>query len=208
MYLLTALSQMGSIERQHKTINQALRAIRTKTNWARRLPIIIASINNTSIEGSPYTPSQYTLGVCVNLPGQIFHDCSGETDFGCDPLDTMMFLNVMSDICRKHQRHKERNVYYEPSLFQCKKVWVRRENKKKLSSIYHGPYTVVHASEHSMYVQKNGGVVKVSIRNVKAYVPREDAEVKDGIEDRGDRYNLRGRQPVVRYEEESSSDDN
>ena len=37
----------GFIERQHKTINQALRAEKIKTNWALRLPIIMASINNT-----------------------------------------------------------------------------------------------------------------------------------------------------------------
>ena len=199
----------GFIERQHKTINQALRAVEIKTNWARRLPLIIASINNTAIEGSPYTPSQYALGMCMNLPGLIFHDDDKrETDFGCDPSNTRLFLNVMSDICRKHQRHNERNVYYEPSLFQCEKVWVRRENKKKLSSIYHGPYTVLHASEHSMYVQKNGGVVKVSIRNVKAYFPRKDPEDRDNDKNRGGRYNLSERHIVVRYQEETSSDDN
>ena len=53
----------GFIELQHKTINQALRTVDTKTNWARRLPLIVASINNTSIEGSPHTPSQYTIGI-------------------------------------------------------------------------------------------------------------------------------------------------
>ena len=152
----------GFIERQHKTINQALRAVESKTNWAKRLPLIIASINNTSIEGSPYTPSQYTLGMCVNLPGKIFNDSIRETNFGCDPLDTMLFLNIISDICRKHQRHRERNVYYEPSLFQCEKVWVRRE-KRKLSSIYNGPYTVIRASEHSMYIQKNCGKLLQSL---------------------------------------------
>ena len=173
------------IERRHKTINQALHVVEIKTNWARRLPLITASINNTAIEGSPYTPSQYTLGMCMNLPGQIFHDNDKrENNFGCDPLDTRLFLNIMSDICRKHQRHKERNVYYEPSLFQCEKVWVRRENKRKLSSIYHGLYTVLHASEHSMYVQKNGGVVKVSIRNLKAYFPRKDPEDRDNDKNR------------------------
>ena len=85
-----------------------------------------------------------------DLPGQIFHGSIGENNFVCDPLDTMLFLTVMSEICRKHQRHRERNVYYEPSPFQCENVWVRRENKKKLSSIHRGLYTVLHASEHSM----------------------------------------------------------
>ena len=198
----------GFIERQHKTINQALRAEKTKTNWALRLPMITASINNTSIEGSPYTPSQYALGMCVNLPGLIFLDNdTNEMSFNYHHSETMQFLNIMSSISRKHQRHKERNEYYEPSLFNCKKVWVRRTNKKKLSTLYHGPYKVLHASEHSMHIQKNGGVVKVSIRNVKAYVPREDLEEDDSDEIQENRYNLSERKQTVNYKEETSSDE-
>ena len=55
---------------------------------------------------------------------------------------------------------------------------------------------------------ENGGVVKVSIRNVKAYFPRKDLEGGDDDKNRGGRYNLRERRAVVRYEEETSSDDN
>ena len=58
----------GFIERQHRVINQALRAETVKTNWALRLPLITVAINNTPIEGTPFTPSQYAFGACVNLP--------------------------------------------------------------------------------------------------------------------------------------------
>ena len=51
----------GFIERQHKTINVALRALSDKTNWALHLPLITLALNNTFIEGSPYTPAQYAL---------------------------------------------------------------------------------------------------------------------------------------------------
>ena len=205
----------GFIERQHRTINQALRAEKTKTNWALRLPMITATINNTSIEGSPYTPSQYALGMCVNLSGQIFVDKKVEDGkFEYNHSDTRLFLNIMSGITRKHRRHKERKEYYEPSLFQCEKVWVKRANKKKLSTVYHGPYRVLHASEHSMFIQKNGGVVKVSIRNVKAYYPREELEESKCDEIPENRYNLRERKKVINWDkvincqEGSSSDEN
>ena len=142
----------------------------------------------------------------MNLPGQIFLDDLDETKLVYNPMETMLFLNIMSMICRKHRRYKERNEYYEPSLFQCEKVWVKRANKRKLSTLYHGPYTVLHASEHSMHIQKNGGVVKVSIRNVKAYFPRENPEDENCSESQETRYNLRERKAVV-YKEESSSDE-
>ena len=66
---------------------------------------------------------------------------------------------------------------------------------------------VLHASEHSMHIQKNSGVVKVSIRNVKAYVPREDLEEDDSDEIQENRYNLRERKQKVNYKEETSSDE-
>ena len=205
----------GFIERQHRSINQALRAEKTKTNWALRLPMITATINNTSIEGSPYTPSQYALGVCANLPGQIFADKRVEKEeFEYNQSDTRLFLNIMSNISRKHRRHQEKNEYYEPSLFQCEKVWVKRTNKKKLSTLYHGPYKVLHASEHSMFIQKNSGVVKVSIRNVKACYPREEMEESKNDDIPVNKYNLRERKKiinwdkVINYEEGSNSDEN
>ena len=57
------------IERQHKTINVALRALSDKTNWALHLPLITAALNNTFVEGSHYTPAQYALGTAQNLLG-------------------------------------------------------------------------------------------------------------------------------------------
>lgn len=61
----------------------------------------------------------------------------------------------------------------------------RKQNK--LNSIYHGPYKVLHTSDHSMYIEKNGKVKKVSIRNVKAYVPRVDPEDVDSEESQENR---------------------
>ena len=148
--------------------------------------------------------SQYALGACVNLPGQIFLEKIDETNIYCNALDTKVFLNIMTNICCKHKQHKNRNDYYEPSLFQCDKVWVRRENKKKLSSLYHGPYTVLHASEHIMLIQKNDGVAKVSIGNLKAYFPRDTTDKLGNIEVDRKRYNLRKRETVVNYKVSSN----
>ena len=39
-------SSNGYIERQHRTINVALRALTEETNWSLHLPLIMAEINN------------------------------------------------------------------------------------------------------------------------------------------------------------------
>ena len=196
----------GFIERQHRTINQALRSEKTKSNWALRLPLITATINNTSVEGSPFTPSQYAFGFCVNLPGQVFLNEISENGFNCTSNDTKIFLNVMASICKKSRRYENGNVYYEPTLFTCKKVWLKRANKKKLSSLYHGPYEVLDTSEHSMHILKNSQVEKVSLRNVKVFVPRETADLNENSVKENDIYNLRERNQNINYKESSCDD--
>ena len=192
----------GFIERQHKTINVALRALSDKTNWALHLPLITAAINNTFVEGSLYTPSQYALGASLNLSGSVMFNEIKENSLITTPnlLDTKIFLNTMAKTGRQFKRYKNK-PYYEPGIFECEWVWLRRQNKRKLSSLYHGPYRVHSCSEQSMVIQKNSGLVKVSIRNVKAYVPRDIKSSATG------NYNLRERKIPINYAETSSSDD-
>ena len=192
----------GFIERQHKTINVALRALTDKTNWALHLPLITATLNNTFIEGSPYTPAQYALGTAQNLSGRVMFDKIESTEVVTTPntLETKIFLNMMAKIGRQFKRHDSKS-YYEPGIFECEWVWLKRQNRRKLSTLYHGPYKVLSCSEQSMIIQKNSGLVKVSIRNVKAYVQR----VTTGVET--DTYNLRERKVPISYAEASSSDE-
>ena len=189
----------GFIERQHKTLNVALRALTDKTTWALHLPLITAAINNTFVEGSPYTPSQYALGASSNLSGSVMFDEVKKSSVVSTPncLNTKMFLNTMAKTGREFKRYNN-NPYYEPNIFECKWVWLRRQNKRKLSSLYHGPYKVHSRSENSMIIQKNSGLVKVSMQNVKAYIPRVTSSGN---------YNLRERKNPVKYAESSSSED-
>ena len=74
-----------------KWINQALRAETVKTNWALRLPLITVAINNIPIEVTSFTPSQYPLGACVNLPGQIFMNKTQGEVVNCSQADMRLF---------------------------------------------------------------------------------------------------------------------
>ena len=70
-----------------------------------------------------------------------------------------------------------------------------------MNTLYHGPYSVLHASEHSMLIEKNNGVAKVAIKNVKAFVPRER-----NLDGEKGNYNLRPRDTVVNYFEDSGEE--
>ena len=129
----------------------------------------VACINNTLNEASPYTPAQYALGSYTNMPWQVLISQTSEDGFKCNIDDTRVFLNI----CRGHKRHINKHVFDDKNLFKCDKVWVRRTNKRKMSTLYHGPYSVLHASEHSMLIEKNNGVAKVAIKNVNLYHERK-----------------------------------
>ena len=92
-------------------------------------------------------------------------------------------------------------------MFTGKKVWLKRVNKRKLNSLYHGPYEVLETSEYSMHMLKNNRVEKVSLKNVKAFIPRENSETYDEKSRKNIPYNLRKRKERVNYAESSDSEE-
>ena len=121
--------------------------------------------------------------------------------------DTLRFLFSMSHIGRKHKQHYNKSVYYEPDLFNCEKVWVRKPTKTHLSPLYHGPYPVKSANNHSMIIQKNARLIKVPINLIKEYYPREDLNTKGEKQGHTHQYNLRERKIAHKYAEKTSSSD-
>ena len=197
----------GFIERVHNPINVALRALSDKANWPLHLPLITISINNSFMEGSPFTPSQYALGTCVNVSGRVMLNEVNNTTSEYDIFESRIFLHTMSKVRKVQKNSKEKSVYYEPGLFDSEQVWLKRKSRKKLSSLYQGPYPVHSFSEHSAIIDKNSKLLKVSIRNIKAYIPRENINENGEKVGRNMRYNLRERRNNINYAESSSDDE-
>ena len=197
----------GFVERVHNPINVALRALSDKSNWPLHLPLITISINNSFMEGSPFTPTQYAFGTCVNISGRVMLNEVSDNEPENDVFETKIFLNTMSKVSKVHKKYEERKVYYEPGLFKSEQVWLKRKCRKKLSSLYQGPYPVHSFSEHSAIIDKNSKLLKVSIRNIKAYFPREDLNEKGEKLGKNKTYNLRERRDKFNYAESSSDDE-
>ena len=200
-------SSNGYIERQHRTINVALRALTEETNWSLHLPLITAEINNATIDGSLFTPSQYALGVCTNLSGSVMFNKVENQTSETGVFDTLRFLFSMSNINREHKKHYNKSIYYEPELFNCEKVWLKNPTKTHLSPLYNGPYPVLSASDCSMIIQKGSRAVKVPIKLVKAYHPREDLDANGEKQGKTHKYNLRERRIAQKYNELDSNSD-
>ena len=197
----------GFVERIHNHINVALRALSDKANWPLHLPLITININNSFMEGSPFTPSQYAFGTCVNISGRVMLNEVNDNEPETSVFDTKIFLHTMSKVSKVHRKHEEKKAYYEPGLFECEQVWLKRKSRKKLSSLYRGPYPVHSFSEHSAIIDKNSKLIKVSIRNIKAYFPREDLNKNGEKIGKNKAYDLRERRNKINYAESSSDDE-
>ena len=208
---LLEVQKLGSalfhVERIHNHINVALRALSDKANWPLHLPLITININNSFMEGSPFTPSQYAFGTCVNISGRVMLNEVNDNEPETSVFDTKIFLHTMSKVSKVHRKHEEKKAYYEPGLFECEQVWLKRKSRKKLSSLYQGPYPVHSFSEHSAIIDKNSKLIKVSIRNIKAYFPREDLNKNGEKIGRNKAYDLRERRNKINYAESSSDDE-
>ena len=131
----------------------------------------------------------------------MFNEIKRGTDVITTPntLETKVFLNTMAKTGRQF-KHYSNKLYYKLSIFECEWVWLRSQNKRKLRALYHGPYNVHSCLKQSMIIQKNSGLVKVFIRNVKTYVPRVATCTETGS------YKLRERKFPISYAEVSSSE--
>ena len=56
---------------------------------------------------------------------------------------------MIAKIGRQFKRHDNKS-YYEQVILECEWVWLRRQHKRKLSTLYHGPYKVIPCSEQNM----------------------------------------------------------
>ena len=198
----------GFVERQNRTINVAFRALEIKTNWAIHLPLITATINNSFIEGCPYTPAQYAFGCALNLTGRVLFNSIGSSTEITRPsrIETAVFLNAMADVSRKFKKLNNSSTFIQKDLYECKYVWLKKYNKNKMDYLYVGPYKVERdlSTEQHLFIMRGVELVKVSIRNVKVYEGPLDFE--DTIEaENKNSYNLRQRK-TINYNESSEDE--
>ena len=190
----------GFAERKHKTINMALRGLTDKTNWALRLPLVIAAINNTFVERSLYTPSQYALRASVNLLGSVMFNEIKENSVITTPnfLDIKTFFNTVAKTGRQFKRYKNKHI---TNQVYSSANWYGLEDKTSRNLVQ---FITVHIETLLGTKHDNPEEFRVSkglYRNVKTYVPRAIKYSATG------NYNLRERKIPINYAEASDSDD-
>ena len=162
----------GAVERCHRTIKVALKALKKPKSWAKHLPLIMLAINNLIVDQNSFTPFQKTFGQSALISGNCSWPSNGETT-KTDPRSVMGFIECMGHHQKRVRPLRDNKPYVEPALGNCKSVWVKSPpNAGPLEPVYKGPYHVLFRTDKYFTIMKDeGGPTKVSIDQIKAVVP-------------------------------------
>ena len=157
----------GLVERIHKSIKQAMRALPHPDTWATSLPDIMLAINSLPSDVNDFTPYQLTFGQSSNIPGTCsFPSGEGGPFNGMEHVYT--FFNHMGLHYRKARPLPQRDRYVNPALSTTSHVWVRNfARQNTLSPVYRGPYRVLHRTEKYFIILRDHSIQRVSIDNLQ-----------------------------------------
>ena len=161
----------GIVERVHRTIRVAFRALDDSNSWADVLPLVILAINNQVCDDNSFTPYQMVFGQAARLPGTFFFN----EDVDCDnPLQPIKEVQIFQENMRYFQRTSRQqeipNPYVNCDLFTVPEVLLRDNgNLTPLSRLYAGPFRVIARNEKYFTISTDRGPHNVSIDRLKPF---------------------------------------
>ena len=160
----------GFLERQHRIIKTALRALEDKSKWAKHLPFIMLSINNMVVDKNYFTPYQ----MCFGQQGQLFGSCrQSSNDLSLPDISNCFAFMENMRFHKKISRPLPNNKpFIEKRLSKCSNVWVRNNAPSgPLAPLYNGPYKVLNRYKKYFTILCNRiGPINVTIDRLKACV--------------------------------------
>ena len=160
----------GHIERIHRTMKVAFRALEDSSTWKCHLPWIKLMMNNLICDINSYSSFQQTFGQSAKLPGTIMFQNEITPDFTLNNLHTQAFFELMNQHQRRGRTLPDNSPYIEKDLFSCEKVWVRSDGPKpNLAPLYGGPHMVILRQEKFFTIAMGSRHVNVSVDRLKVY---------------------------------------
>ena len=161
----------GLVERIHRTIKVAFRALDDPSSWAKTLPLITLAINNQVSDNNNYTPYQMVFGQAARLPGVFFFNDSPEDNNTLQPINQLQaFQENMRHFQRTSRQQDIANPYVNCDLFTVPDVLLRDDgNHAPLSKLYAGPFRVISRTEKYFSIDTDRGPKNVSIDRLKPF---------------------------------------
>lgn len=144
---------IGALERNHRCLNEYLRCFVNahQSDWDDWVKYYQFCFNTTPHTEHGLTPFELIFGHKANLPQNIFNNNVIEPIYDIDQYSNELKFKIQNSsaiakqnlIDNKYKRQSIANRNINPiSLNPGDKVHIKNENRKKLDSVYIGPYII------------------------------------------------------------------
>ena len=138
----------GLVERIHRSLNSALRALLNRSKWLGNLPLILLGLRTAVKEGIKCSSAEVVYGTTLRLLGQFF--CKSPQTL----LDITSLVDRLTDIVYNPPAQCKK-----PKLFEtCTHVFVRDHAwTHSLQSPYRGPFKILKRHKKYFTISINNG---------------------------------------------------
>lgn len=167
---------LGSIERNHRVLNEFLLAFSNDNDWDKWIPYYTFAYNTTPHIDTIYTPYELVFGKIAYLPNDII--TSKNPVYNLDDYNNELKVRLRESINRtreiinkvKIDRKKKFDENVNPSNFKVGDlVLVKLGNRKKHQTPYKGPYIIIKQNDVNSIIDMNGETKEVHNNMLKKF---------------------------------------
>nr|VZH92197.1 unnamed protein product [Spirometra erinaceieuropaei] len=170
----------GMVERFHRQLKTALRAVEDPGNWSDNLPLALLGIRAALKSDLGCSAAELVFGTTLRLPGEMITPTSRGADETPDNLVHRLrqFMRSLSPV---PPRTPMTESYVEKDLDKCTHVFVRCDRvRQPLESPYEGPFRVLARNTKTFRILRSDKEDVVSVDRVKAAVAEEPPDLSQG----------------------------
>ncbi|BHF66831.1 hypothetical protein SprV_0200985400 [Sparganum proliferum] len=170
----------GMVERFHRQLKTALRAVEDPGNWSDNLPLALLGIRAALKSDLGCSAAELVFGTTLRLPGEMITPTSRGADETPDNLVHRLrqFMRSLSPV---PPRAPMTESYVEKDLDNCTHVFVQCDRvRQPLESPYEGPFRVLARNAKTCRILRSDKEDVVSVDRVKAAVAEEPPDRSQG----------------------------
>nr|VZI47936.1 unnamed protein product [Spirometra erinaceieuropaei] len=174
------LAANGMVERFHRQLKTALRAVEDPGNWSDNLPLALLGIRAALKSDLGCSAAELVFGTTLRLPGEMVTPTSRGADKTPDDLVHRLrqFMRALSPV---PPRTPMTESYVEKDLENCTHVFVRCDRvRQPLESPYEGPFRVLARNAKTCRILCGDGADVADVDRVKAAVAEEPPGLSQG----------------------------
>lgn len=173
---------IGSLERNHRCLNEYLRYCvnEQQDDWDQWLPYFTFCYNTSPHSNHLFTPYELIFGKQAKYPADIKNTNSIDPVYNHDSYIAELKYKLQKsakkakellDIAKKRRIIKQSEESYTRDVNLGDKIWLKKEQRKKLDPVYCGPYDIIGINHPNVIIKNciSGETQTVHKNRIKTY---------------------------------------